>query len=140
VLDQSKYAPATNLLKGAYAVKPAENPDLLLLSSGSEVHIALAAAETLGSQGVKTQVVSMPSWELFEKQPREYKDSVIPPQVKNRIAVEAAVGLGWEKYLGEKGIFIGMKSFGASAPYKDAYAHFGITSDNVVSAAKKLLG
>lgn len=139
VLDQSKYAPATNLVKGAYAVKPADNPDLLILSSGSEVHIALAAAETLGSQGVNVQVVSMPSWELFEKQTQEYKDSVIPPQVKNRIAVEATVGLGWEKYLGEKGVFIGMNSFGASAPYKDAFAHFGITADNVVSTAEKLL-
>jgi transketolase len=140
VLDQNKYASATNLVKGAYAVKPADNPDLLILSSGSEVHIALAAAETLGSQGVKTQVVSMPSWELFEEQPREYKDSVIPPQVKARIGIEAAVGLGWGKYLGEKGVFIGIDSFGVSAPYKEAYAHFGITADNVVSAAKKLLG
>jgi transketolase len=140
VLDQSKYASATNLVKGAYAVKPTHNPDLLLLSSGSEVHIALAAAETLESQGVKTRVVSMPSWELFEKQPREYKDSVIPPQVKNRIAVEAAVGLGWEKYLGEKGVFIGMSSFGVSAPYKEAYAHFGITAENIVTTAKMLLG
>ncbi len=140
VLDQTKYTPATNLVKGAYAVKPADNPDLLLLSSGSEVHIALAAAETLGSQGLKTQVVSMPSWELFEKQSADYKDSVIPPQVKNRIAVEAAIGLGWEKYLGEKGVFIGMNSFGVSAPYKEAYAHFGITADNVVATAKKLLG
>ena len=94
----------------------------------------------LGSEGVKAQVVSMPSWELFEKQGAEYKDSVIPPQVKNRIAVEAAIGLGWEKYLGEKGVFIGMNSFGVSAPYKDAYAHFGITADNVVAIAKKLLG
>jgi len=140
VLDQTKYAPATNLVKGAYAVKPADNPDLLLLATGSEVHVALAAAETLTAEGVKTQVVSMPSWELFEKQPRDYKDSVIPPHVKNRIAVEAAVGLGWERYLGEKGIFIGITEFGVSAPYKDAFAYFGITPDKVAAAAKKLLG
>jgi transketolase len=140
VLDQTKYTPATNLLKGAYALKPVDNPDLLLLSSGSEVHIALAAAETLESQGVKVQVVSMPSWELFEKQSAEYKDSVIPPHVRNRIGIEAAVGLGWEKYLGEKGVFIGLSKFGVSAPYKDAYAHFGITADNVIATAKRLLG
>jgi len=140
VLDQTKYAPAANLVKGAYAVKPADNPDLLLLSSGSEVHIALAAAETLHVHGVKTQVVSMPSWELFEKQPQDYKDSVIPPHVKARVGIEAAVGLGWEKYLGDKGVFIGISTFGVSAPYKDAYIHFGITADNVVATAKKLLG
>ncbi|MFA5424655.1 MAG: transketolase, partial [Phycisphaerae bacterium] len=121
ILDQTKYASATNLNKGAYAVKQVDNPDMLLLSSGSEVHIALAAAETLQDQGVKAQVVSMPSWELFEMQSQAYKDSVLPPSVKKRIAVEAAIGLGWERYIGDGGIFIGMKSFGASAPYKDAY-------------------
>jgi transketolase len=140
VLDQEKYPSAVNLVKGAYAIKPAENPDLLLLATGSEVHVALAAAEALEAQGVKTQVVSMPSWELFEQQPKEYRDSVIPPQVKSRIGVEAAVGLGWERYLGEKGIFIGIETFGVSAPYKDAFAYFGITPDNVVATAKKLLG
>lgn len=140
VLDQTKYPPATNLVKGAYAVKPAENPDLLLIATGSEVHVALAAAETLQTEGIKTQVVSMPSWELFEKQSAEYKNSVIPPHVKNRIGIEAAVGLGWERYLGEKGVFIGITEFGVSAPYKDAFAYFGITPDNVVATAKKLLG
>jgi transketolase len=140
VLDQSKYASATNLTKGAYAVKPANNPDLLFLSSGSEVHVALAAAETLEFEGLKTQVVSMPSWELFEKQPREYKDSVIPPTCKARIGIEAAVGLGWEKYIGDNGAFIGMDTFGVSAPYKEAFEHFGITPENVVKTAKKLLG
>ncbi len=140
VLDQSKYASATNLTKGAYAVKPADNPDLLFLSSGSEVHVALAAAETLEFEGLKTQVVSMPSWELFEKQPTEYKDSVIPPTCKARVGIEAAVGLGWEKYIGDNGAFIGMDTFGVSAPYKEAFEHFGITPENVVKTAKKLLG
>ena len=140
VLDQSKYASATNLTKGAYAVKPADNPDLLFLSSGSEVHVALAAAETLEFEGLKTQVVSMPSWELFEKQPQEYKDSVIPPTCKARVGIEAAVGLGWEKYIGDNGAFIGMDTFGISAPYKEAFEHFGITPENVVKTAKKLLG
>lgn len=139
VLDQDKYASAKNLVKGAYAVKPADNPDVLLLSSGSEVSVALCAAEGLESEGIKVQVVSMPSWELFEKQSQEYKDSVIPPQVKARVGIEAAIGLGWSKYLGEKGIFIGMSEFGASAPYKEAFAHFGITTENVIATAKKLL-
>jgi transketolase len=140
VLDQDKYTSAKNLVKGAYAVKPADNPDVLLLSSGSEVSVALCAAEGLESEGIKVQVVSMPSWELFEKQSQEYKDSVIPPQVKTRIGIEAAIGLGWSKYLGEKGIFIGMSEFGTSAPYKEAFAHFGITAENVIATAKKLLG
>ncbi|MFA5555129.1 MAG: transketolase [Phycisphaerae bacterium] len=140
VLDQTKYPSAANLTKGAYAIKPVENPDVLLLSSGSEVHIALSAAETLAAEGIKAQVVSMPSWELFEQQPQEYKDSVIPPNVKARIGVEAAVGLGWSKYIGDKGRFIGIDTFGVSAPYKEAYNHFGITASNVAAAAKQTLG
>ncbi len=139
VLDQTKYAPATNLVKGAYAVKPASNPALLLLSSGSEVAVALSAAEKLEAEGIKTQVVSMPSWELFEKQPQQYKDSVLPPHVKARVGIEAAVGFGWEKWLGEKGIFIGISEFGVSAPYKDAFTHFGITVEKTIEAAKKVL-
>jgi transketolase len=137
VLDQTKYAPATNLVKGAYAIKPASNPALLLLSSGSEVAVALGAAEKLEAEGIRTQVVSMPSWELFEKQPQQYKDSVIPPNVKARVGIEAAVGLGWEKWLGEKGVFIGINKFGVSAPYKDAFTYFGITIEKTIEAAKK---
>jgi transketolase len=140
VLDQTKYTPAENLTKGAYAVKPAENPDLLLLATGSEVHVALEAAETLEAEGKKVQVVSMPSWELFEKQSQEYKDSVIPPSCKARVGIEAAIGLGWEKYIGDDGAFIGMNTFGVSAPYKEAYVHFGITPDKVAAKAKELLG
>jgi len=149
VLDRSKYPSAANLSKGAYVLwhgLPAREkhgqdghatPDVLLLASGSEVSVALTAAEKLAAEGVAAQVVSMPCWELFEKQPQEYKDSVIPPNVKARVGVEAAVEQGWHKYLGEKGIFIGMTSFGTSAPGKVCFEKFGITAANVIEAAKK---
>jgi transketolase len=136
VLDQSKYACAANLSKGAYVLLGADKPDALLLSSGSEVSIAINAAEMLAKEKIKAQVVSMPCWELFEKQSQKYKDSVIPPAVKARVGIEAGVELGWHKYLGEKGIFIGMSSFGASAPYKVCFEKFGITPENVVKAVK----
>jgi len=139
VLDQNRYSSATNLSKGAYVLIGADKPDVLLLASGSEVHLALAAAEKLAGEGIKAQVVSMPCWELFEKQSKEYRDSVIPPNVKARVGIEAGVELGWSKWLGEKGIFIGMSSFGASAPAKVCFEKFGITVERVVEAAKKSL-
>jgi transketolase len=141
VLDQSRYiGTATNLSKGAYVLAGIDKPDVLLLASGSEVYIALAAAEKLAVEGIKAQVVSMPSWELFEKQNEEYRDSVIPPDVKPRVGIEAGVEMGWHKWLGEKGVFIGMSTFGASAPWKVCFEKFGITADKVVEAAKKLMG
>jgi len=139
VLDQEKYTSASNTEKGAYAVVQVDNPDVLLLATGSEVEVAMCAAEGLANDGIKAQVVSMPSWELFEAQSQEYKDSVIPPSVKARVGIEAAVGLGWDKWLGEKGEFIGLSSFGESGPYKNVYNKFGITSENVIATAKKLL-
>jgi transketolase len=140
VIDQGKYASATNLIKGAYVLVAPEKPDVLLLASGSEVHIALQAAEKLASEDISAQVVSMPSWQLFEKQDKEYRDLVIPPNVKARVGIEAAVELGWHKWLGDKGVFIGMSSFGASAPGKVCFQKFGITAENVINAAKSLLG
>ena len=137
VLDQSKYGLASNLSKGAYVLLGAKNPDVLLLATGSEVSVALCAAEGLNKEGIKAQVVSMPCWELFEKQSREYKDSVLPPNVKARVGIEAGIEQGWNKYLGDKGIFIGMSSFGASAPGKTCFEKFGITAENVIQAAKK---
>jgi transketolase len=153
VLDQAKYNSAANLSKGAYVLRveggtPSNRGQdardtprdvVLLLASGSEVSVALTAAEKLAAEGIAAQVVSMPCWELFEKQPQEYKDSVIPPDVKARVGVEAAVEQGWHKYLGENGIFIGMSSYGASAPGKICFENFGITPANVVEAAKKSL-
>jgi transketolase len=140
VLDQNKYSSAANLCKGAYVLTGMDKPDVLLLASGSEISIALCAAEGLAKENIKANVISMPSWELFEKQSKEYKDSVLPPAVKARVGIEAGVELGWQKWLGDKGIFIGMSSFGASAPYKVCFEKFGITSQNVIIAAKKILG
>ena len=137
VLDQEKYGKAENLTKGAYVLIEAENPDVLLLATGSEVQLAVKAAEQLAAEGTKAQVVSMPSWELFEEQDQAYKDSVIPPNVKARVAVEAGVEQGWAKYVGDNGIFIGMSTFGKSAPQVVCFEKFGITTEKVVEAAKK---
>jgi len=137
VLDQDKYGSAANLIKGAYVLVKADKPDVLLLATGSEIGVALCAAEGLAAEGISAQVVSMPCWELFEKQSQEYKDSVIPPETKARVGIEAGVEQGWGKYLGDKGIFIGMSSFGASAPGKICFEKFGITVERVLEAAKK---
>jgi transketolase len=139
VLDQDKYGSAASLSKGAYVLVGADKPDMLLLATGSEVCIALEAREKLAVDGINARVVSMPCWELFEKQSQEYKDSVLLPDVKARVGIEAGVEQGWVKYLGDKGIFIGMSSFGASAPGKVCFEKFGITVENVVAAAKKLM-
>jgi transketolase len=140
VLDPAKFPSATNLAKGAYVLIPQEKADVLLLATGSEVSLAIKACESLAKEGVKAQVISMPSWELFEKQPQAYKDTVLPPSVRARVAVEAGVEQGWHKYIGDRGVFIGMKGFGISAPQNKCYEHFGITADAVVAAAKKTLG
>lgn len=139
VLDQNKYGSATNTSKGAYVLVEEKNPDAIIMATGSEVSLALSASETLAKDGIKSQVVSMPSWKLFEKQPQSYKDSVLPPKVKARVAVEAGIELGWHKYIGDNGIFIGMSSFGASAPAKICFEKFGITTDAVICAVKKLV-
>jgi transketolase len=137
VIDQSKYSSVANLSKGAYVLAGADKPDVLLLASGSEVGVALEAAEKLAAEKIAAQVVSMPCWKLFDKQSQQYKDSVIPPNVKARVGIEAGVELGWSKWLGEKGIFVGMSSFGASAPGKVCFEKFGITVENVVTTAKE---
>ena len=137
VLDQTKYGSAANVDKGAYVLVAAEKPDVLLLATGSEVSLALCAAEGLAKEGIATQVVSMPCWELFDEQDKQYKDSVIPPNVKARVGIEAAVEQGWHKYIGDNGVFIGMSSFGASAPAKTCFEKFGITTENVIKAARE---
>jgi transketolase len=139
VLDQDKYGSAANLDKGAYVLLAADKPDVLLLATGSEVSIALSAAEALAKENIAAQVVSMPCWKLFEEQSQQYKDSVIPPEVKARVGIEAGVELGWPKYLGEKGVFIGVSRFGASAPAKVCFEKYGVTAQNVVNAAKKTI-
>jgi transketolase len=137
VIDQSKYPSAKNLVKGAYVLVRPDKPDVLILATGSEVSVALTAAEKLSADGIAAHVVSMPCWELFEQQNQDYRDSVIPPDVKARVGIEAGVELGWHKWLGEQGIFVGMSTFGASAPCKVCFEKFGITSDNTIKAAKK---
>ncbi len=139
VIDQRKFASAANVSRGAYILSSRGKPDVVLLASGSEVSVALEAARQLDADRVSTQVVSMPCWKLFEKQDDKYRNSVIPPDVKARIGVEAGIEMGWHKWLGEKGVFIGMSGFGASAPGKVCFQEFGITAENVAAAAKDLL-
>ena len=138
-LDRTRYASAAGLAKGAYVLADASdgNPDVLLLTSGSEVSLCVEAYEQLKGEGMKARVVSMPSWELFEQQSQAYRDSVIPPGVTARVSVEQATTFGWSQYVGLKGISIGMHAYGASAPAKDVIKHFGFTVERVVAAVKQ---
>ena len=136
-LDRTKYPPASSIAKGGYVVVKQDKPDVILIGVGSELEIAMKAAEKLAAENIKAQVVNLASWELFEQQDKAYKDSVLPPSVKARVAVEAGIKMGWERYIGDKGEFIGMSGFGVSAPYKVCYEKFGITADAVAAAAKK---
>jgi transketolase len=140
-IDRGKYAPASGLAHGAYilADAPDGKPDVLLLASGSEVALCLEAYERLKTEGIKARVVSMPSWELFDDQPQDYRDSVLPPAVAARVSVEQASTFGWAEYTGSAGHRIGMRSFGASAPLKDLVKKFGFTPEQVVDAAKQQL-
>jgi transketolase len=140
--DRARYAPAAGVAKGAYVLAdaPGGNPEVILIASGSEVSLAVQAHETLVAAGIRSRVVSMPSWDIFDHQPREYRESVLPPGVKARIAIEQASTLGWERYVGDAGRVIGMKTFGASAPLKELQKHFGFEPERVVASAKELLG
>ena len=136
-LDRAKHGSADGATKGAYTVLDTDGtPDAILIGTGSEVQICLDAAEALAKDGVKARVVSMPCWKLFDEQSQSYQDEVLPPAVSNRVAVEAGIKMGWEKYLGASGKFVGMDSFGASAPAEELYEHFGITAEKVAAAAK----
>jgi transketolase len=141
-VDRTKFAPASGLSKGAYTLSDAADgkPDVLLIATGSEVSLCVSAQEQLAAAGVKARVVSMPSWQIFEQQTQEYRDSVIPPAIAARVCVEMASVFGWERYAGLKGAIIGMRSFGASGPIKDLLKHFGFTVEAVVDAAKKQVG
>jgi transketolase len=140
--DRSKYAPASGVARGAYVMAdaPGGSPEVILIATGSELSLIVEAHETLVTQGIRSRVVSMPSWDIFEHQTREYQDSVLPPEVSARVAVEQASTLGWERYLGRDGRAIGMHTFGASAPLKELQKHFGFESGHVVAVAKELLG
>jgi transketolase len=141
-LDRSKYAPASGLARGAYvfADEPDGRPDVILIATGSELSLAADAHERLRSEGIRSRVVSMPSWDIFEREPQAYRDSVLPPDVTARVAIEQASTFGWERYVGSTGRVIGMHTFGASAPLKALQKEFGFTVDNVVATAKALLG
>jgi transketolase len=141
VFDRTRYAPASGVAKGAYVLADARGgqPEVLLLASGSEVSLCVAAYEQLMAAGVQARVVSMPSWELFEQQSQEYRDSVIPPAVTARVAVEQASIFGWSRYVGPTGGIVAMKTFGASAPLKELQSKFGFTPDHVVAVAKEQL-
>jgi len=140
-LDRDKYASATGVHQGAYILADAAdgNPDVLLIATGSEVQLCVGAYEQLKKEGVKARVVSMPSWEVFEHQPPEYRDRVIPAGVTARVAVEQASTFGWQQYVGPTGAVVGMKTFGASAPLKELQKKFGFTVEAVVAAAKAQL-
>ncbi len=140
--DRSRYASAAGLGKGAYVMAdvPGGPPEVLFIASGSEVCLVVEAHERLAREGIRSRVVSMPSWDIFEHQPQAYRDSVLPPQVTARIAVEQGSVLGWERYVGAKGKVIGMKTFGASAPLKELQRKFGFEPEQVVAMAKEMLG
>ena len=141
VIDRSKYASAEGLARGGYVLADgrAKTPEIILIASGSEVAVALEAFEKLAAEGIAARVVSLPSWDIFEKQPQAYKDEVLPPDVTARLAIEAAAPLGWDRYVGPKGAVIGMTRYGASAPYKILAEKLGFTAANVIHRAKELL-
>ncbi len=142
VLDQERYGAASGLRKGAYILSDADGgePEIILIGTGSEVSLALEAQEELHKQGVRARVVSMPSWELFAAQDTGYHDEVLPPTITARIALEAGVSMGWHRWVGNDGIILGVDDFGASAPFKEVYKHFGLTVENAVHQALSLLG
>ena len=141
VLDRAALAPADGLARGAYVLAEAERerPDIILIATGSEVHVALAGRERLAERGVRARVVSMPSWKLFEQQPQSYRDELLPPEVTARLAIEAGVPQGWRRHVGDKGYVIGIARFGPSAPYKVLWEKYGFTAENVAACALEML-
>jgi len=138
VLDRTVYAPAEGLHRGAYVLSDADEVELILLASGSEVHLAVEAGEVLTNEGIGTRVVSMPSWELFEEQSEEYRNEVLPPEITTRLAIEAGVSQGWHKYVGRRGEVMGVDRFGASAPGDVVFSKLGITADHAAERARLL--
>jgi transketolase len=139
-LDREQVAPAEGALRGAYVLRDAEGAQVALLATGSELSTALDAADLLAERGVAARVVSMPCWELFAAQDQAYRDSVLPPGLTARVAVEAGRALGWERYVGDRGAVVGVERFGFSAPFQQIYKHFGLTPEHVAEVAQGLLG
>jgi transketolase len=141
ILDRTVLTPASNLQRGGYVLwQSAATPEVILIATGSEVSIALEAGKELQLKGISARVVSLPSWELFETQPVAYRNEVLPPNIAARISIEAGTPLGWERYVGLRGIAIGIPRFGASAPGNVVYEKLGITVQRVVQEAQKLSG
>ncbi|MGO4427462.1 transketolase C-terminal domain-containing protein, partial [Streptomyces sp. MCAF7] len=140
-LDRDRLGAASGVARGAYVLADASpgEPELILLATGSEVSLALAAHDELAAEGIASRVVSMPCWELFDRQPREYRDQVLPPAVTARVAVEKASTLGWDRYVGSGGAIVGMHTFGASAPLKQLLNKFGFTPERVSQVARELV-
>jgi transketolase len=141
VFDRTRYASAEGLTRGGYILweSSVRTPDLIIIGTGSEVQLAVQAGEDLNAEGINVRVVSLPSWELFDRQTQEYRESVLPKSVRARIAIEAGIEIGWEHYVGLDGTVVGMTGFGASAPGSVLYERFGFTKENVITQAKKLL-
>ncbi|MCH8298295.1 MAG: transketolase [Chloroflexi bacterium] len=140
VLDRSTLNPASGVLKGAYILwESSSSPQVVIIATGSEVHIALEAGQTLEGEGIAARVVSMPSWEIFDIQPKEYRDHVLPPSLRARVSVEAGTTKGWERYVGLDGVSVGMNGYGASAPAGVLYEKFGITAERVADESRKLV-
>jgi transketolase len=141
IFDRGRYSAASGLAKGAYVISDTDGkPDMLLVATGSEVSLALQAREKLAAdKGIKARVISMPSWELFEEQSQEYRDTVLPPDIPVRLAIEAAAPLGWKQWVGDRGDVIGVDRFGASAPGDEVLNHYGFNVDNVVARAEALV-
>jgi transketolase len=138
--DRKKYASAEGLRRGAYVMADSQGePQVILMGTGSEVQLCVDAHEQLAKEGIRSRVVSMPSWELFKQQDQKYQDSVLPPNIHARVAVEAGTGLGWREYVGSEGCVVAHYDFGASAPIKDLLTHFGFTADHVAQQARQLL-
>jgi transketolase len=146
VLDRARYASADGLRRGGYVLADptldnpgSGDPELILIATGSEVSLAVEAHEQLAADGVRSRVVSLPCWELFDRQDSEYRDSVLPPQITARVSIEEAATLGWDRWVGPAGESIGMHTFGSSAPLKDVQTKFGFTPDRIVETAKGLI-
>ena len=141
IFDRTKVAAAENTLKGAYILSPEKGtkPDVILMATGSEVQLILEAQQQLKEKGINARVVSIPCWELFRQQPKGYRDKVLPPAIKSRLAVEAGVAQGWDEWVGDAGKVIGINKFGVSAPDKEIFKHYGFTVANVVNTVRKML-
>jgi transketolase len=140
IIDQSLYGVASGVHRGAYVLwESSATPDLILMGTGSEVPIALEAGKALAAEGINVRVVSMPSLDIFDAQPRSYRDSILPPHVTARVSIEAGVTLGWDRYTGLAGMAIGIDHFGASAPFATIYREFGLTSERVAEEARNIL-